>query len=334
MVHQIRVWIRRIKRFYKSQGGGDPLAKFNRMVRTVMISFTFLLYLSASGQMTHYFILNSDSSASVPFAHVQVLLDDSVLFQGTTGSSGDFYIDRRVFPEKSTLKISHVSYKPFECLIHNQETATFYLQSKVHELNTLVISKADEKVQSFVLGSKSKKEDIFHCGRQGSQIAVFFELPKNVEYGYLTQIEVLISEHSQGVFPFRVHLYKGNGNPSIPPNDSKEMQTTQIIGNSINGGGWVKFDLTDQYIRLDSNGAYCSLEWLSNDTLKIYEVPTFDKCTATVPNMCIAKSHAKYSNYVTWLKTPTKHKGWYRSLEKPNTRISNPIVKGKLEIIK
>ena len=96
-------------------------------------------------------------------------------------------------------------------------------------------------------------------GLPGSQYAFFVKNDKNKRLGSVRTVSFYIGENGFPREPFRVRLYKADGNYNAPNTD---LLTENVVVSAPQGGQWYTVDLTPYNITAPEEGFFVAMEWV------------------------------------------------------------------------
>jgi len=116
------------------------------------------------------------------------------------------------------------------------------------------------KVKNLELGSNSNNpgEGMIQ-GLPGSQYAFFVKNEKQKKLGNVRTVSFYIGENGFPREPFRVRLYKADGNYNAPNTD---LLTENVVVSAPQGGQWYTVDLTPYNIIAPEEGFFVAMEWV------------------------------------------------------------------------
>lgn len=116
------------------------------------------------------------------------------------------------------------------------------------------------KVKNLGLGATSSKpgEGLLQ-GQPGSQCAFFVKNDKNKRLGNIRSVSFYIGENGFPREPFRVRLYKADGNYNAPNTD---ILTDNVVVSAAKGGQWYTVDLTPYNVVAPEEGFFVAMEWI------------------------------------------------------------------------
>jgi hypothetical protein len=116
------------------------------------------------------------------------------------------------------------------------------------------------KVKNLGLGAKANApgEGMIQ-GLPGSQYAFFVKNDKNKKLGNVRTVSFYIGENGFPREPFRVRIYKADGNYNAPNTD---LLTENVVVSAPQGGQWYTVDLTPYNIMAPEEGFFVAMEWV------------------------------------------------------------------------
>ena len=158
------------------------------------------------------------------------------------------------------------------------------------------------KVKNLGLGSRSDDpgEGMIQ-GLPGSQYAFFVKNEKKKRLGNVRTVSFYIGENGFPREPFRVRLYKADGNYNAPNTD---LLTENVVVSAPQGGQWYTVDLTPYNIIAPEEGFFVAMEWVVSGD-KFFTTNFMDDYT---PYGQIMRPTYEFKESRTW--NYTMGKGW------------------------
>ena len=158
------------------------------------------------------------------------------------------------------------------------------------------------KVKNLGMGSRSDDpgEGMIQ-GLPGSQYAFFVKNEKKKKLGNVRTVSFYIGENGFPREPFRVRLYKADGNYNAPNTD---LLTENVIVSAPQGGQWYTVDLTPYNIVAPEEGFFVAMEWVVSGD-KFFTTNFMDDYT---PYGQIMRPTYEFKESRTW--NYTMGKGW------------------------
>ena len=158
------------------------------------------------------------------------------------------------------------------------------------------------KVKNLGLGSRADDpgEGMIQ-GLPGSQYAFFVKNEKKKRLGNVRTVSFYIGENGFPREPFRVRLYKADGNYNAPNTD---LLTENVVVSAPQGGQWYTVDLTPYNIIAPEEGFFVAMEWVVSGD-KFFTTNFMDDYT---PYGQIMRPTYEFKESRTW--NYTMGKGW------------------------
>ncbi|GAB3240438.1 hypothetical protein GCM10027346_34610 [Hymenobacter seoulensis] len=182
------------------------------------------------------------------------------------------------------------------------------------------------KVKDLALGSKSNTpgEGMIQ-GMPGSQYAFFVKNDKGKKLGNVRSVSFYIGENGFPREPFRVRLYKADGNYNSPNSD---LLTENIVVSAPKGGEWYTVDLTQYNIEAPVEGFFVAMEWIVSGD-KFYTTNFMDNYT---PYGQILRPTFEFKEARTW--NYTIGRGWSLITLANNGMRYNAMIRAEVDQIK
>ena len=183
------------------------------------------------------------------------------------------------------------------------------------------------KIKNLGLGAKSKDPgDGMIQGQPGSQYAFFVKNDKNKRLGNVRTVSFYIGENGFPREPFRVRIYKADGNYNAPNTD---LLTENVVVSASRGGEWYTIDLTSYNIVAPAEGFFVAMEWIVGGD-KFYSTNFMDNYT---PYGQIMRPTFEFKESRTW--SYTIGKGWnLLTLANGSGQRYNAMIKAEVDMIK
>ena len=116
------------------------------------------------------------------------------------------------------------------------------------------------KIKNLGLGARANNpgEGMIQ-GLPGSQYAFFVKNDKKKRLGNVRTVSFYIGENGFPREPFRVRIYKADGNYNAPNTD---LLTENVVVSAPQGGQWYTVDLTPYNIVAPEEGFFVAMEWV------------------------------------------------------------------------
>ena len=193
------------------------------------------------------------------------------------------------------------------------------------ELSNVVVKAG--KIKNLGLGSRTDNpgEGMIQ-GLPGSQYAFFVKNEKNKHLGSVRTVSFYIGENGFPREPFRVRIYKADGNYNAPNTD---LLTENVIVSAPQGGQWYTIDLTPYNIIAPEEGFFVAMEWVVSGD-KFFATNFMDDYT---PYGQIMRPTFEFKESRTW--NYSMGKGWSLITAANSQGLRyNAMIKAEVDMIK
>ena len=202
---------------------------------------------------------------------------------------------------------------------------TIEVPKRAVELSNVTIKAG--KIKNLGLGARAKNpgEGMIQ-GLPGSQYAFFVKNPKNKRLGNVRTVSFYIGENGFPREPFRVRLYKADGNYNAPNTD---LLTENVVVSAPQGGQWYTVDLTPYNVVAPEEGFFVAMEWVVSGD-KFFATNFMDDYT---PYGQIMRPTFEFKESRTWHYSIGK--GWsLLTLANSQGLHYNAMIKAEVDMIK
>ena len=202
---------------------------------------------------------------------------------------------------------------------------TIEVPKRAVELGNVVVKAG--KIKNLGLGSRTDNpgEGMIQ-GLPGSQYAFFVKNDKNKRLGSVRTVSFYIGENGFPREPFRVRIYKADGNYNAP---NPDLLTENVVVSAARGGDWYTIDLSTYNIAAPEEGFFVAMEWIVGGD-KFYTTNFMDNYT---PYGQIMRPTFEFKESRTW--SYTIGKGWnLLTLANSQGRRYNAMIKAEVDMIK
>ncbi|UOQ66706.1 carboxypeptidase-like regulatory domain-containing protein [Hymenobacter volaticus] len=299
------------------------------MLQRVLAFVTFLLLLPALGMAQENRlsgrIVDQKTKEPIPFASIG-------LKEEQTGAlTNEYGFFQMAMPEKNaqdSLIVLALGYKRMAVLVKrgNANLADLIIEVPKRVVELANVTVKGGKVKDLSLGSKAAApgEGMIQ-GMPGSQYAFFVKNDKNKKLGNVRSVSFYIGENGFPREPFRVRLYKADGNYNSPNTD---ILTENVVVSAPKGGDWYTIDLTPYNIEAPTEGFFVAMEWIVSGD-KFYTTNFMDTYT---PYGQIMRPTFEFKESRTW--SYTMGKGWSLLTLASNGQRYNAMIKAEVDQIK
>jgi hypothetical protein len=278
----------------------------------------------AQGNKITGHVVDAKTKEPVPFASIGLKAD------GTGALTNEFGLFQLPGFEKGTadsLVVMTLGYIPKTIAIKkgSSENLTIELKKRVIELKEVVVKGG--KVKNLELGTRSDRPDEGMIqGQAGSQYAFFVKNDKQKKLGNVRTVSFYIGENGFPREPFRVRLYKADGNYNAPNTD---LLTENVVVSAPQGGQWYTVDLTPYNVPAPEEGFFVAMEWIVGGD-KFYSANFMDNYTAYGQVM---SPTFEFKESRTW--SYTIGKGWNQlTLANGQGKRYNAMIRAEVDMIK
>ena len=269
-------------------------------------------------------VVDAKTKEPVPFASIGLKAD------GTGALTNEFGLFQLTGFEKDitdSLVVMTLGYIPTTVAIRKgrSENLTIELQKRVIELKEVVVKGG--KIKNLELGTRASRPDEGMIqGQAGSQYAFFVKNDKQKRLGNVRTVSFYIGENGFPREPFRVRLYKADGNYNAPNTD---LLTENVVVSAPQGGQWYTVDLTQYNVVAPEEGFFVAMEWIVGGD-KFYSANFMDNYTAYGQVM---SPTFEFKESRTW--SYTIGKGWNQlTLANGQGKRYNAMIRAEVDMIK
>ncbi|MBG8553255.1 carboxypeptidase-like regulatory domain-containing protein [Hymenobacter guriensis] len=182
------------------------------------------------------------------------------------------------------------------------------------------------KVKELEMGARNNTPgDGMIQGMPGSQYAFWVKNDKSKKLGMIRSVSFFLSESGFPREPFRVRIYKADGNYSSPNTD---LLTENVVVSAPGGGQWFTIDLGAYNILAPEDGFYVAMEWIVSGD-KFYTTNFMDSYT---PYGQILRPTFEFKESRTW--NYTIGRGWTLITLANNGQRYNAMIKASVDMYK
>ncbi|PJJ48691.1 carboxypeptidase-like regulatory domain-containing protein [Hymenobacter chitinivorans] len=297
------------------------------MLQRLLTLFAFVLLFPALGfaqeNKISGRIVDQKTKEPIPFASIGLKEEQS---GALTNEYGFFQM---AMPDKAQDSLVVLALGYFRKAILVKKGAN--LQDLIIEVPKRVIELAEVKVKGgkvkdLSLGSKgSTPGEGMIQGLPGQQYAFFVKNEKGKKLGNVRSVSFYIGENGFPREPFRVRLYKADGNYNSPNTD---ILTDNVVVSAPKGGEWYTIDLTQYNVEAPEEGFFVAMEWIVSGD-KFYTTNFMETYT---PYGQIMRPTFEFKESRTW--TYSIGKGWSLITLANNGMRYNAMIKAEVDMIK
>lgn len=203
-------------------------------------------------------IVDKDTKEPLPFTSIGLVLEQ---IGALSNEHGQFVVPAPSKNATDSLIVVALGYARRAVLVKKGVAVpnlVIEVPKRAVQLNNVVVKAG--KVKNLGLGARSDVpgEGMIQ-GLPGSQYAFFVKNEKNKRLGNVRTVSFYIGENGFPREPFRVRLYKADGNYNAPNTD---LLTENVVVSAPQGGQWYTVDLTPYNIVAPEEGFFVAMEWV------------------------------------------------------------------------
>ena len=270
-------------------------------------------------------IVDKDTKEPLPFSSIGLKNEQ---IGALSNEHGQFIVPAPTKNAEDSLVIVALGYARRAVLVKQGVSVpnlTIEVPKRAVELSNVTVKGG--KVKNLGLGAKSNDpgEGMIQ-GLPGSQYAFFVKNDKQKKLGNVRTVSFYIGENGFPREPFRVRLYKADGNYNAPNTD---LLTENVVVSASRGGEWYTIDLSSYNIPAPEEGFFVAMEWIVGGD-KFYTTNFMDNYT---PYGQIMRPTFEFKESRTW--SYTIGKGWnLLTLANGQGRRYNAMIKAEVDMIK
>jgi hypothetical protein len=300
------------------------------MLKRVLTLIAFTLLLPALGfaqdNKVSGRVVDAKSKEPIPFASIAIGTGEDQI-GALTNEYGFFQLALGGKPNQDSLIVMALGYFRKSVAIKKGTTMTdliIEVPKRVVELANVNVTGG--KVKDLTLGSRNNTpgEGMIQ-GMPGQQYAFYVKNEKGKKLGNIRSASFYIGENGFPREPFRVRIYKADGNYNSPNTD---LLTENVVVSAPGGGQWYTVDLTPYNIEAPSEGFYVAMEWIVSGD-KFYTTNFMDTYT---PYGQIMRPTFEFKESRTW--SYSLGKGWSLITLANNGMRYNAMIKAEVDMIK
>ena len=270
-------------------------------------------------------VVDKDTKEPLPFTSIG-LKDEQV--GALTNEHGLFIVPAPTKAGQDTLLIMALGYRRHAIAVKRGiglENLVIEVPKRAIALKGVTVQSG--KIKNLGLGSRENTpgEGMIQ-GLPGSQYAFFVKNDKQKKLGNVRTVSFYIGENGFPREPFRVRLYKADGNYNAPNTD---LLTENVVVSAPTGGQWYTVDLTPYNIIAPDEGFFVAMEWVVSGD-KFFATNFMDNYT---PYGQIMRPTYEFKESRTW--NYTIGRGWNLiTAANQNGLRYNAMIKAEVDMIK
>ncbi|WP_262895778.1 carboxypeptidase-like regulatory domain-containing protein [Hymenobacter ruricola] len=270
-------------------------------------------------------IVDKDTKEPLPFTSIGLKNEQ---IGALSNEHGQFIVPAPTKNADDSLVVVALGYARRAVLVKRGVAAanlTIEVPKRAVELSNVTVKGG--KVKNLDLGARSNNpgEGMIQ-GLPGSQYAFFVKNDKKKKLGNVRTVSFYIGENGFPREPFRVRLYKADGNYNAPNTD---LLTENVVVSAPQGGQWYTVDLTPYNIMAPEEGFFVAMEWVVSGD-KFFATNFMDDYT---PYGQIMRPTFEFKESRTW--NYSMGKGWSLITASNGQGLRyNAMIKAEVDMIK
>ena len=270
-------------------------------------------------------VVDKDTKEPLPFTSIG-LKDEQV--GALTNEHGLFIVPAPTRADQDTLLVTALGYNRRAIAVKrgvSLENLVIELPKRAIALQGVTVQSG--KIKNLGLGSRENTpgEGMIQ-GLPGSQYAFFVKNDKQKKLGNVRTVSFYIGENGFPREPFRVRIYKADGNYNSPNTD---LLTENVVVSAPAGGQWYTVDLTPYNIVAPEEGFFVAMEWVVSGD-KFFATNFMDNYT---PYGQIMRPTYEFKESRTW--NYTIGRGWNLiTAANQNGLRYNAMIRAEVDMIK
>ncbi len=237
-------------------------------------------------------VVDEKTQDPIPFASINLREEQT---GALTNEYGYFQLAMPTKVTEDSVIVMALGYKRTALFVKrgtNMEEIILQLPRQAIALSNVQIEAS--KVRPMTLGAHSNSPGAGMIqGMPGSQYAFMCKNEKLKKLGAIRSVSFYIGENGFPREPFRVRIYKANGNYNAP---NEDMLTESVIVSAARGGEWFTVDLSPYNLIAPEEGFYVAMEWIVSGD-KFYTTNFMDNYT---PYGQILRPTFEFKDSRTW----------------------------------
>ena len=237
-------------------------------------------------------VVDEKTQDPIPFASINLLEEQT---GALTNEYGYFQLAMPTKVTEDSIIVMALGYKRTALYVKrgtNMEEVILQLPRQAVALSNVQIEAS--KVRPLLLGAHNNSPGAGMIqGMPGSQYAFMCKNEKAKKLGAIRTVSFYIGENGFPREPFRVRIYKANGNYNAP---NEDMLTESVIVSAARGGEWFTVDLSPYNLIAPEEGFYVAMEWIVSGD-KFYTTNFMDNYT---PYGQILRPTFEFKDSRTW----------------------------------
>ena len=268
-------------------------------------------------------VVDAESKSPIGFASI------ALREEGTGALTNEYGYFQLAMPQRSvddSIIVMALGFRRTALLVKRGQMEDLIIELPRQSIKLDNVTIEASKVKPMGMGSRSNTPgDGMIQGMPGSQYAAMMKNEKGKKLGFIRSVSFFIGENGFPREPFRIRLYKADGNYNAPNTD---MLLDNVVVSATRGGEWFTVDLTQYNLPAPTEGFYVAMEWIVSGD-KFYTTNFMDNYT---PYGQILRPTFEFKESRTW--NYTIGRGWSLiTLANGNARY-NAMIKAEVDAYK
>lgn len=245
-------------------------------------------------------VVDSQSKDPIPFASIN-LADEQT--GALTNEYGYFQLAMPMRSVDDSIIVMALGFRRTALFVkrgRNMEDLIIELPRQSIKLDNITVQASKVKMMTLGAHTSSPGAGMIQ-GMPGSQYASLMKNDKGKKLGFIRTVSFYIGENGFPREPFRVRIYRADGNYNAPNSD---MLLENVVVSAARGGEWFTVDLSTYNIPAPEEGFYVAMEWIVSGD-KFYTTNFMDNYT---PYGQILRPTFEFKDARTW--NYTIGRGW------------------------
>lgn len=245
-------------------------------------------------------VVDSKTKEPIPFASIGLRIEET---GALTNEYGFFQMAKPEKNAQDSLVVQALGYLRKAVAVNKgDKLEDLIIEVEKRNIVLKTVDITGKNLKATDMGSnKSQPGEGMIQGMPGSQYAFFVKNEKGKKLGMIRTVSFYIGEHGFPKEPFRVRIYKNDGDYNAPNTD---LLTENVVVSAPTGGAWFTVDLAPYNIPAPDEGFFVAMEWIVSGD-KFYTTNFMDNYT---PYGQIMRPTFEFKESRTW--TYSMGKGW------------------------
>jgi len=271
----------------------------NRLLLLLAITLLYPTLSWAQGDRITGRVVDAQSKEPIPFASIGLREEQT---GALTNEYGFFQLAMPVRSVDDSIIVMALGFKRTALLVKRGQMEDLIIELPRQSIKLDNVTIEASKVKPMLLGARSNNPGMGMIqGMPGSQYATLMKNEKGKKLGFIRSVSFFIGENGFPREPFRIRLYKADGNYNSPNTD---MLLENVVVSAARGGEWFTVDMTPYNIPAPEEGFYVAMEWIVSGD-KFYTTNFMDNYT---PYGQILRPTFEFKDSRTW--NYTIGRGW------------------------